>query len=282
MERMSLFEFEDFRWFPGSLRECLTLYIAAMHRLLGTERVLAPLLARALAAAGTDRIVDLCSGGGGPLLEATGRLAAEHGLRPSVTLTDLYPNTDVAARINAAGSAEGRGGQVRYLPSPVDAGAVPESLQGVRTMVCSFHHMPPGVARRILQDAFEKRQALCVLEMSDNSQPRWLWWTAFPIGLLMVLGVTPFVRPLRLRQLLLTYALPVLPFFISWDGAVSNARTYTEADLRELLAGLEAPDYRWEIAHPKAPGAPATMLTLVGLPVRPARAAPAPTAHAGA
>lgn len=264
MKRLSLFEFEDFRWFPGGLRECLTLYIAAMHRVLGTERVLAPLLARALEASGTNQVVDLCSGGGGPLLETTARLASEHGLRPRVTLTDLYPNTAAAARINAAGESA----QVRYLPSPVDAGQVPETLQGVRTMVCSFHHMPPPVARRILQDAFEKRQALCVLEMSDNSQPRWLWWTAFPIGMLMVLLLTPFVRPLRLRQVLLTYLLPVLPLFISWDGAVSNARTYTEEDLRELLTGLEAPDYQWEITHPKAPGAPATMLTLVGLPRR--------------
>lgn len=272
MKRMSLFEFEDFRWFPGGLRECLTLYIAAMHRVLGTERVLAPLLARALGAADTDRVVDLCSGGGGPLLETTKRLAADHGLRPSVTLTDLYPNTDAAARINAAGDAA----QVRYDPNPVDAGRVPDALQGVRTMVCSFHHMPPPVARRILQDAFEKRQALCVLEISDNSAPRWLWWTAFPIGVLMVLLLTPLIRPLRLRQVLLTYVLPVLPLFIAWDGAVSNARTYTEEDLRELLAGLEAPDYQWEIAHPRAPGAPATMLTLVGLPRITQASRPAP------
>lgn len=264
MKRMSLFEFEDFRGFPGSLRECLTLYIAALHRVLGTERILAPLLARALKASGTDRIVDLCSGGGGPLLETTARLAADHGLRPSVTLTDLYPNTDAAARINAAGDTA----QIRYHLSPIDAGHVPDAFPGVRTMVCSFHHMPPPVARRILQDAFEKRQALCVLEISDNTQPRWLWWTAFPIGMLLVLLMTPFVRPLRLRQVLLTYVLPVLPVFISWDGAVSNARTYTEEDLRELLAGLEAPDYRWEIHHPQAPGAPATMLTLLGLPIR--------------
>jgi hypothetical protein len=155
-----------------------------------------------------------------------------------VTLTDLYPNTDAAARINAAGDAA----QVRYHLSPVDAGRVPEALQGVRTMVCSFHHMPPPVARRILQDAFEKRQALCVLEVSDNSAPRWLWWTAIPVGVLMVLLLTLFIRPLRLRQVLLTYVLPVLSLLIAWDGAVSNARTYTEEDLRELLAGLEAPD----------------------------------------
>lgn len=272
MKRMSLFEFEDFRWFPGGLRECLTLYIAAMHRVLGTERILAPLLARALEAAATDRVVDLCSGGGGPLLQTTARLEADHGLRPDVTLTDLYPNTDAAARINAAGDAA----RVRYLQSPVDAGQVPDTLQGVRTMVCSFHHMPPPVARRILQDAFEKRQALCVLEISDNSQPRWLWWTAIPAGVLMVLLLTPLIRPLRLRQVLLTYVLPVLPLLIAWDGAVSNARTYTEEDLRELLAGLEAPDYQWELSHPRAPGAPATMLTLVGLPLRTQAARPEP------
>ncbi|WPB80024.1 hypothetical protein KYC5002_12860 [Archangium violaceum] len=272
MKRMSLFEFEDFRWFPGGLRECLTLYIAAMHRVLGTERILAPLLARALEAAATDRVVDLCSGGSGPLLQTTARLEADHGLRPDVTLTDLYPNTDVAARVNAAGDAA----RVRYLQNPVDAGQVPDTLHGVRTMVCSFHHMPPPVARRILQDAFEKRQALCVLEISDNSQPRWLWWTAIPAGVLMVLLLTPLIRPLRLRQVLLTYVLPVLPLLIAWDGAVSNARTYTEADLRELLAGLEAPDYQWEITHPRAPGAPATMLTLVGLPRRTQASRPEP------
>ena len=60
------------------------------------------------------------------------------------------------------------------------------------------------------------------------------------------------------------------------DHGVSNARTYTEEDLRELLAGLEAPDYQWEIAHPRAPGAPATLLTLVGLPRATQASRPAP------
>lgn len=260
MKRMSLFEFEDFRWFPNSLRECLTLYIEAMHRLLGTDQLLAPLLARALQSTDTSRIVDLCSGAGGPLLQTSARLAAEHELQPDVTLTDLYPNIDAASRINAAAT------RVRYHPSPVDAAAVPPTLDGVRTMVCSFHHMPPHVARAILEDAFRKRQPFCMVEISDNSQPKALWWTAFPIGILMVLFITPFIRPLRLRQLFFTYLVPILPFAIAWDGAVSNARTYSEADLRELLAGLESEDYGWEISHPKAPKGPATMLTLVGLP----------------
>jgi hypothetical protein len=99
---MQLFEFEDFRWFPGSLRESLTLYISALHRLMRTDRLLVPLLARALREVG--------------------------------------------------------------------------------------------------------------------------------------------------------------------DGAVSNARTYTTGDLRELLRGLEAPDYQWEMETVRAPGAPGRMLYLLGLP----------------
>ncbi len=264
MKRMSLFEFEDFRWFPGSIRECLTLYIATMHRVMETHRVLAPLLARALKATGTVEIVDLCSGAGGPLPKTAVELAANHGVVPSVTLTDLFPNTEAAERINAASATA----HVRYHSSSVDAGQVPEGLRGVRTMIGSFHHMPPKVARRILQDAFERRQALCVMEISDNSQPRWLWWTAIPAIVLMVFLMTPFIRPLRLRQVLLTYLIPVLPLVIAWDGAVSNARTYSEDDLKELLVGLEAPDYRWEINRPRAPGAPARMITLLGLPQR--------------
>lgn len=262
MKRLRLFEFEDFHWFPGSVREGLTGFIATMHRLLGTDRVLAPLLARAMEASGTTQVVDLCSGAGGPMVQTTARLSRDHGVCAEVTLTDLFPNTEAIARINSGTPTT----RVRYRAEPVDAGAVPTELIGVRTMIGSFHHMPPAVARRILKDAFAQRRAICVLEISDNSQPWWLWWAAIPAVAVMTLLLTPWIRPVRLQQLLLTYVLPVMPLVIAWDGAVSNARTYSEGDLRELLEGLEAPDYRWEIAHPKAPGAPATMLTLVGLP----------------
>ena len=40
--------------------------------------------------------------------------------------------------------------------------------------------------------------------------------------------------------------MPVIPLCFAWDGAVSNARTYTLDDLDQLLAGLETEDYTWE------------------------------------
>lgn len=106
--------------------------------------------------------------------------------------------------------------------------------------------MRPGAARRILQDAKEKHQAICVFEFSDNSFPLGLWWVALPLNFLMALFITPFARPVTVKQLFFTYVVPVIPFCFAWDGAVSNAPTYTLGDMATLLEGMQSDDYTWE------------------------------------
>ena len=70
--------------------------------------------------------------------------------------------------------------------------------------------------------------------------PAWLWWLAMPVGLLGAFFITPRIKPLSATQLVFTYVIPILPLLIAWDGAVSNARTYSQDDLRQLAddAGL--------------------------------------------
>ena len=58
--------------------------------------------------------------------------------------------------------------------------------------------------------------------------------------------LTPFVRPLTLRQLFFTYVIPLVPIFYAWDGQASMPRLYTADDIDELLEGLDSPTYRWE------------------------------------
>lgn len=259
MKRMQLFEVEDFAWFPVSLRECMTAYLNTLHRLFHTPEALAPLLLKLLNKHKTRRIIDLCSGGGGAM-PAVARLLREQYKEPvQLTLSDLYPNRDVARSIAASGES-----WLSYEPEPVDAGQVSLDKQGVRTMICSFHHMPVPVAKKILTDAFQKRQPICIFEISDNSSPKALWWTAFPVGILLVLCVTPWVRPFTFRQFFFTYVLPILPICIAWDGAASNARTYTKQDLEELLKDLTAPDYAWEIGTVRQKHNPGPMLYLLG------------------
>ena len=259
MKRIHLFELEDFAWFPNWIRIGVTRLIVVMHKFLGSSADLVQLLSRALAHSESAAIVDLCSGSGGPMLEVYRTLKKQPGLDGlTLTLTDLYPNLTLAAAIKGQGDAA-----LRYDTQSINAADVAPELRGVRTLVGSFHHMRPEVARRILQDAKEKRQAICVYDLSDNSFPISLWWVALPLNFLVALFITPFARPLTVKQLLFTYALPVIPFCFAWDGAVSNARTYTLGDMATLLEGLQSDGYTWETGLISGK---AKKLYLLGLP----------------
>jgi len=260
MKRIQLFEFEDFSWFPDGLRECMTRFIMAMHRLLGTKEELAVLISRALLHSKEKKIIDLCSGSGGPMLEVRKILEDKYDYKNlELTLSDLYPHPTMAALINNLGDPN-----LSYLNTPVDAANIPNDQQGVRTMICSMHHMSPDVARKILKDAEDKQQPICVFEISDNSFPRGIWWIAFPINIITTLLITPLVRPMTWQQIVFTYLIPVLPILIAWDGAVSNARTYTMNDLDILLEGMGSDRYQWEKDTIK--GKPGNKIYLMGLP----------------
>ncbi|MCA9706056.1 MAG: hypothetical protein KDK70_09435 [Myxococcales bacterium] len=246
MKRVHVLEFEDLGWFPAWLRIPMTNLLVVFGRVYGVVPVLAALVARVLEQQGLDQIVDLGSGSGGTMPDVLAHLrrrpAAGH---VSLTMTDRYPNRDAVARFGAQGDP-----QVRYLPDPVDATELASAPAGLKTMINCFHHMRPAQARAILASAQRSRQPILVYELGDNALPFALWCVALPLALPLVaitaLVLTPLVRPLTLRQLLLTYVIPLVPIFYAWDGQASVPRIYTFDDLDELLAGLESPGYRWE------------------------------------
>jgi hypothetical protein len=259
MKRIDLFEFEDFAWFPNWMRSCLTRLIVVMHKFLKSSDDLIPILKRALSYSHYNTIIDLCSGSGGPMIEVFRGLREGKDERDvKLILTDLYPNLEMASKINDSTVKN-----LSYKTSPVNASNVDTELRGVRTMVGSFHHMKPDTARKILEDAKKNKVPICIYEISDNGFPTFLWWATIPLIFLMALFITPFVRPLTWKQLFFTYIIPVIPLVFAWDGAVSNVRTYTLEDMDILLQGLESPDYKWERAKIKNR---ANKLYLLGFP----------------
>lgn len=257
LKRIHLFEFEDQSWFPNELRASLTRLVSVMHKLLDTKKDIAKLINQVLDYSTTSSIIDLCSGSGGPMPEVVATLK-EHQVRNlTLTLTDLYPDKNLAGKLNSNG--------IHYLAEPVDATNVPTNLEGIRTMICSFHHMKPDIARNILINAKESKQPICIFEISDNSFPILLWWIALPLNFLTSFFITFFVRPLTWQQILFTYLIPVIPLTFAWDGAVSNARTYTLKDLDILLEGLSSNDYKWEKGTIKGKS---KKVYLLGLPVQ--------------
>lgn len=243
MKRIQLFELEDYAWFPDFIRVCMTRYIATLHGLMNTPDTLAAILDKSLQKNTKKKILDLCSGSGGPMPATLEILQTKYGYADlELTLSDLYPNVIKAEQLN-----QKKDNQITYLTTPVDVTQVDTSQTALRTMICSLHHMPPATVVNILKDTQTKQQPFCAYEISDNSAPFILWWTAIPFTFLMVFFITPFVRPMSWQQLIFTYLIPIIPLCIAWDGAVSNARTYTLTDLDEILAQLPPTDnYVWK------------------------------------
>ncbi len=207
---------------------------------------MAPQLAELLRTAGTDRVVDLCSGSGGPWRTLLPALRAVHG-RAEVVLTDLHP-TPVQELPPGA----------HYRGTPVDATRLPEDLTGVRTLFEGLHHFPPEQARALLADAAARGVPFAAFELTQRSLPYLLVQLLLIVPL--VWAFTPLIRPWRWWRLVLTYLLPIIPLIILWDGVVSSLRTYAPADLEKLTAGLGTDGYRWTSGVLRAQGMAITYL----------------------
>ena len=240
--RLHLVEIHDLAACPASLRDALTDFLAFSLNLSGAYDPAGPLLRRAIAHSRARRIVDLCSGAGGPWH----RLASEVGV--PVLLTDLYPH------LNGTGA-------LPLHPEPVDARAVPPDLDGFRTIFTAFHHFPPDQARSILADAVRRGQGIGIFEVARRA-PRELAIIAFTwLGTLLA---APFVRPWRWSRLAWTYLPPALPLVGTFDGVVSCLRTYTKAELAQLVRGLDT--YDWDIGDFRGGWSPLRGTYLIGIP----------------
>lgn len=257
MPRLHLFELEDQEWFPRVLRDAMTDCLGFMSESRGIWDATVPRLAALLRHEGSMQILDLCSGAGGPILRVAHKLRDEHGLPVQVRLTDLSPNVEAWAR------AESLYPGVRGFPEPVDATKVSPELPGVRTFYTSFHHFPPARARGILADAQATGQTLAIFEATSRSFASLLATVLSP---LVMLAAIPFVPQLRWSRLVWTYLVPVLPLCCLWDGIVSCLRSYSAAELRELVRGLDGEGYRWEIVEERLPGTPIRVAHLLGSP----------------
>ncbi len=242
MRRLQLIELEDQPWFPRTIRDLATDYLQFIQTAFRLDRVIAPVVRRVMDESGTTRLVDLCSGGSGPLLRLVEDLA-DQGLDVTVTMTDLYPNVPAFEQIAAQSN-----GRIGFEITPVDARDVPPGLTGVRTIFNGFHHLPPEDARAVLHAAAAARQPIAIFELSERS---WVTLVTILLTPLFVWIVTPFMRPFLWRRLLWTYLLPMVPFTCLWDGIVSQLRCYTLDELRALCEG-SAP-MRWEIGQLPVP-----------------------------
>jgi hypothetical protein len=258
LPHLHLFEFNEKAWFPESFRNAITEILRVLDVQLRVHDVIRPVLERVLDEAGSNCIVDLCSGAGGPVLAVEQQLA-DSGRKVSVLLTDMFPNL-AASRI----AEQMSGGRVRGLDTSVDATRVPPELTGVRTLFNAFHHFDRNAARGILADAFRSRQPIAIFETTERSL--FNTFSNFVLSFLTMLFLMPKMRSKRPEWWIFTYLLPILPTTFGWDAFVSCLRSYTAAEFQSLTAGLSDSSYAWTTGRQRVPGSPVHVNYFIGMP----------------
>ncbi|MDZ7788806.1 MAG: hypothetical protein U5K73_11935 [Halofilum sp. (in: g-proteobacteria)] len=245
LRRRHLFEWGDAPWLPAVFRRFMTDHLTFHARRAFAPVV--PLLARSLRRTGYRRIVDLCSGGGGPLPGLLPAIDEATGWRNRVTLTDLYPDRAAFTQAQARSS-----GALDYLDEPVDARACPGALTGYRTLFTALHHFRPEEVRRLLDDAASRRVPLAAFEVQERSP---VSLAILPLAMLLSSFVlTPFLPRCSARRLFFTYVVPLAPLCFAWDTFVSCWRTYTPTELGTLAASIGRDGYRWRTGSTPARG----------------------------
>lgn len=250
-------EIEDEAWCPPFLRDGLTDFLTDSAEVLGLYDAAVPTIAELLQRHGSARLVDLCSGAGGPALRTREQLQRRHGLDVDVLLTDLYPNRDAFALADTRS-----GGRVQGRFEPTDAACVPDDVVGVRTIFNGFHHFRPGLARRIVEDAARKRQPFVSVELVE----RRLLTVATVLGTPLLSVLLALRRPRSVARLACSVVVPVIPAAILWDGLMSCLRAYAVDELRALTADLDDDGYGFRIVQVPTPLVPMRVTMLIGEP----------------
>jgi hypothetical protein len=273
MPRLHLFEFEDLDWFPQSIRNYLT---EVLSHLLIFDRTYAPIIPRlteAIQRSGCRRVLDLCSGSGGPSLAVLDAVNRQLDEPVEILLSDKFPNREQLALACAGYPHCG------FVAEPVDAldpaglaaQRPPDPARGgeFRTMFTALHHFRPDQVAQILADAVRSQVGIGLFEFTERAPAQIV--ASLCSTALLSLAVTPRLRPWSLARLFWTYLVPVVPLTFAWDGLVSTLRSYGRDELAAIVNSVpDADSYIWDIGRslPAEQGIPFRITYLLGRPRR--------------
>ena len=243
--RNHIFEFEDLSWFPNVIRESMTDYLRYLITRVNFYQPIIPLIAEGVNQTGSNRIIDLCSGGGGAIEQIQNNLRKQSNLKIEITLTDKYPNRSAGKFISAKTN-----GSISFSDASVDAADFPKSLKGFRTIFSGFHHFDPLMAKAVIQNAVDAKSGIGIFDGGDKNILAVLF--ILIIHPIVFLLFTPFFKPFRFSRLLFTYLIPVIPFCTIWDGIVSIIRLYKPAELLAIASSVDNDSYLWKAGKMKS------------------------------
>jgi hypothetical protein len=160
MRRLHLWEFGDQQWLRGLLRE---VYMDCLNRIIKKSRQYQQAYVPfcqwidKVRAAGchskgdcdSAAVLDLGSGGGGPIDTLIESARGNHIHLPRIILSDVHPSIAHFQRLQQKYGPE----QIGFLSDSVSAAQVPPHALRLRSCFSVFHHFPSDLARAIVADA---------------------------------------------------------------------------------------------------------------------------------
>jgi len=237
--RIHLFEFEDLPWFPNSIREGETDYLRYLLNAVDFYKPIIPIISQTLNEIGENRIIDLCSGGGGAIEQIYTGLHENSKEKISITLSDKFPNNNAYKHLK-----EKSNGEIDFKEFSVDATDVPKDIKGFRTMFSAVHHFSPYTIKAVLKNSVDNNSGIGLFDGGDKNIFTILGIILFhPIAFLIC---TPFFKPFRFSRLFFTYMIPLIPLTTVWDGCVSILRLYRPDELLNLTKEIGDNNYVWK------------------------------------
>ena len=234
--RIQAFEFCDQSWLSGVWREAYLDGLNFLFRAGGVYRRLHLPFSAWATEAGQRQVLDLASGGGGPIRTVVENASRDGVKLPVITLSDLLPDT----ALREAGAV--RSEAVHYFGRPVDATApLPDGTQ-LASICTAFHHFPPRVAREVLANMHRQSEGLFIAEFSVRS---WLAALAPLLSLLPLMLSSFFSGRCSFRKVLITAVFPIVPLMVIFDGMVSVLRVYTREEILAMMPGPMRRRWRW-------------------------------------
>lgn len=220
--RIHFIELEDHSFCPKVIRNLATNYLCFVTGFLKLYAPLKEVITQTLLAH-DQKVLDLCSGGGGPW-PSLYHMLNENVPHLTVTLSDFYPNLTAFEHIHAQNP------NINYRDHSVCATS-PCEEKGVRTLFLSSHHFMPQQLQEILAAAVIDQSPIMLIETQKRDLYHFILFIFNP---LLCLLLTPLIRPFSLTRLLFTYLIPAVPFIVLWDGLVSVLRTHTSSELSNI------------------------------------------------
>lgn len=228
-QRIHLFEFGDQSWLTGWMREayldCLNLGLKSGGQFNQLHRVYADW------AAGRpgEPVLDMGSGGAGPIATMVRRAKAEGAPLPMIILSDLHPSPKHYHELQAELGAE----QIGYRAESVSAMDVGPAAPRLRSMCSTLHHFDPTQAAALIRDAVNHAEGLFIVEPLQRNLRHFLM--VLLSGPLPYLLAPFFARRWSWRKFIFTTIIPLAPLMVAFDGCVSVLRTYKPEELGAMI-----------------------------------------------